>query len=112
MALHTAAVMLGDQPNASGVTTKVRINTLTQNTAFTLTHGGPTAVPDRVTFEVYTAPTDGSVVSMVRTVTSDTTTVAGLTFGCSADAGANGVLSGAVIDVYFHWDGVKGGGIG
>jgi hypothetical protein len=111
MALHTAAVMFGDQPCASGALTKVRINTLTQGTAFTLTHGGPAAVPDRVTFEIFTAPSDGSTVSLVRTTTSDTTTVAGLTFLCAADGSTDGVLTGAVLDVYFHWTGVKAGGI-
>lgn len=94
------------------VVTKVTLSSLTKGSTNDITHGGPAQVPDYVTFEVTTAPSDNSAITMVRTKSSDSTTNCRLTFHAAADAGATASLTGAVIDVFFHFMGVKAGGIG
>ncbi len=108
---QTSAV---EVPGARGVMTKCSVSSLTIDTAITLTHGGPLQVPDRITFEVTTTPTDKSVVNLVRTKASDSAAngTANITFQAADNAGGTGSLSGFVADVYCHFDCVKAGGIG
>jgi hypothetical protein len=101
------------------VVTKCTLSSLTIDTAVDVSHNGPNgAYADMVTFEITTTPTDKSVVNLVRTKASDTlgsgstSGTTRVTFQAADNAGGTGALTGMVVDVFFHFFGVKAGGIG
>lgn len=103
-------VKFGPQPPRAGFITKTRVSSVTGGTAFNVPHGGPTGQsPDRITIEGYTRPDTPCAWSMHRVPASDSTT--NDTLNIVIDAETGGSLTGAVFDIFFHFDEVAGGGI-
>ena len=88
-----------------GYSREFNLSALTAGLTATVPHSGPTGTAaDFVEFYATTAPTDGSVVTMLSATTDTTNNELDLTFTVPA----GGSLDGAVLRVLGHWRAAAG----